>query len=245
MSDSAYLSGSAIMELDSSCSTSHLAFDHQKTADISTDAVFMETVLDNDIIPMESFLSTSPPSRIGVSTERGYCGPSEEHQGFSNHNFTWKSNLEDSSSSSSELDSSTEVKELETVFEDDVLNNSSSYHKRSSSISSTVSGFRDRSGSTWSTMTLCDCECSNNNMASGYRKRSYSSTSTYNEPSFCGGSGQLQCSHSNISGCRQRSASIGSTVPNPLHQSHRMSIQYWKSAFTFLNTKGKFVCSTV
>ena len=94
-------------------------------------------------------------------------------------------------------------------------------------------------------MTLCDCECSNNNMASGYRKRSYSSTSTYNEPSFCGGSGQLQCSHSNISGCRQRSASIGSTVPNPLHQSHRMSIQYWKSAFTFLNTKGKFVCSTV
>lgn len=198
-----------------------------------TEAVFVETMLDNEE-DMESSLLMSLTPDIGAQY---FVNDRETCQGLS---CTKQLNDEESYGPSNwDLDlPSVEAKELETVFEDDVLSDSSSYRERSGSTCSIPPVIRDRSGSTWSTMTLYDRERSSSSI-SGYRERSYSSTSAYHEASLSGSSAHRQRSYSTASGYRQRSASIGSILPNPLQQSHRLSIQYMKSAFTFLDPKGK------
>lgn len=194
-----------------------------------TEAVFVETLLDNKE-DMESS-PVSLTSDIGTqcfTDDRETCYglkhlDGEESCGPSN----WDLDL-----------TSLEAKELETVFEDDILSDSSSYRERSGSTCSIPPVIRDRSGSTWSTMTLYDRERSSSS-TSGYRERSYSTTSAYQETGVSGTSTHRQRSYSIACGYRQRSASIGSVIPNPLQQSHRLSIQYMKSAFTFLDPKGK------
>ena len=198
-----------------------------------TEAVFVETMLDSEE-DMESSLSMSVTSDSGTQY---FVDDRETCQGFS---CAKQLNDEESYGPSNwDLDlPSVEAKELETVFEDDILSDSSSYRERSGSTCSIPPAIRDRSGSTWSTMTLYDRERSSSSI-SGYRERSYSSTSAYHEASLSGSSAHRQRSYSIASGYRQRSASIGSILPNPLHQSHRLSIQYMKSAFTYLDPKGK------
>ena len=196
----------------------------------------METMLDSEE-DIESSLSMSPTSDIGTRYHHCCADDRETSQGLS---ISEQLNHEESCGHSNfDLDlPSMEAKELETVFEDDVLSDSSSYRERSGSTCSIPPVIRDRSGSTWSTMTLCDRERSTSSV-SGYRERSYSSTSVSHEPSLSG-SAHRQRSYSISSDSRQRSASIGSSIlPNPLQQSHRLSVQYMKSAFTFLNSKGK------
>lgn len=198
------------------------------------EAVFMETMLDSEE-DMERSLSMSPTiSDIGAQhfiddhgeTSLGLRSTKQLNDKESCGPLSWDLDLP-----------SLEEKDLETVFEDDVLSDSSSYRERSGSTCSIQPVIRDRSGSTWSTMTLCGRSGS----TSGYRERSFSSTSAYHEASLSGhGSTNRQRSYSIASGYRQRSASIGSILPNPLQQSHRLSIQYMKSAFTFLDPKGKW-----
>ena len=197
-----------------------------------TEAVFVETILDSKE-DMESspvsltsdigtqYFTDDRATCHGLSSTK--CLDGEESCGPSN----WDLDL-----------TSVEAKELETVFEDDILSDSSSYRERSGSTCSIPPVIRDRSGSTWSTMTLYDRERSSSSN-SGYRERSYSSTSAYQETGVSGNSTHRQRSYSIACGYRQRSASIGSVIPNPLQQSHRLSIQYMKSAFTFLDPKGK------
>ena len=198
-----------------------------------TEVVFMETMLDSEE-DMESSLSRSLTSDVAtqcIIDDRETC------QGLS----STKHLINEQSCGPSDWDldlPSVEAKELETVFEDDVLSDSSGYRERSGSTCSIPSVIRDRSGSTWSTMTLYDRERSSSNTG-GYRERSYSSTSAYHEASLNGSSAHRQRSCSVASGYRQRSASIGSILPNPLQQTHRLSVQYMKSAFTFLDPTGK------
>ena len=198
-----------------------------------TEVVFMETMLDSEE-DMESSLSRSLTSDVVtqcIIDDRETC------QGLSSTKHLI--NEQNCGPSDWDLDlPSVEAKELETVFEDDVLSDSSGYRERSGSTCSIPSVIRDRSGSTWSTMTLYDRERSSSNTG-GYRERSYSSTSAYHEASLNGSSAHRQRSCSVASGYRQRSASIGSVFPNPLQQTHRLSVQYMKSAFTFLDPKGK------
>ena len=226
-----------IRELDSDTSLdfSRPGLNSQNRTDVSTEPVFMESMLDGDDDDdveddTSSSLSLSPTfDDKETSLGRG-----------NNQHLPERSDLEESSGHASwEMDvQSVETKELETVFEDDVLSDSSGYLERSSSNCSIVSDFRDRSDSTWSAMTLADRERSNS-IATSFRERSYSTTCAYNDHSFGGGGcGHRQRSYSTASEGRQRSASIGSLMPNPLHQSHHLSVHYLKSAFTFLNPKG-------
>lgn len=199
-----------------------------------TEAVFVETMLDS-----EEDLENSPISLTSDIGTQYFIDDKETCHGLSS---TKHLNGEESCGPSNwDLDlPSAEAKELETVFEDNVLSDSSSYLERSGSTCSIPSVIRDRSGSTWSTMTLYDRERS-----CGYRERSYSSTSAYHEASVSGSSAHRQRSYSVTSGYRPRSASMGSVTPNPLQQSHRLSIQYMKSAFTFLDPKGKLSISEI
>lgn len=198
-----------------------------------TEPVFVEMMLDSEE-DMESSLSRSLNSDIGTQY---FVDDRETCQGLSSAKPL--NDEENGGPSNWDLDlPSVEMKELETVFEDDVLSDSSSCRERSGSACSIPPVIRDRSGSTWSTMSLYDRERSSSS-TSGYRERSYSSTSAYHEASISGASSHRHRSYSVASGHRQRSASIGSVLPNPLQQSHRLSIQYMKSAFTFLDPKGK------
>lgn len=210
-------------------------FDSRKTADISTEAVFVETMLDNDL-DMES-----PTWDMGTE---GHFYNEKFHNGVS-HSFTGASpGIEDSLGDVSwDLDTpSAEGKELETVFEDDVLSDSSSHLERSTSNCSIMSDFRDRSGSTWSAMTLCDRERSNSITTAGFRQRSNSTTGLRERSYSTAGAYHESTNYNSGSGYRQRSyssASDYSLSANPLRQSYRISFFYNNSAFTFLDPKGK------
>lgn len=226
------------LDRDSSPQISCPGINSHKTADMNTEAVFVETMMDSEEEDMESPLSMSSTSEI--------C-PGLQGEGSDDVNLSGRVDVEESSEHASwDMEfPCVETKELETVFEDDVLSDSSGYLERSNSNCSIISDFRDRSDSTWSAMTLADRERSNS-IASGFRERSYSTTCAHNETTFSssggvgvGNSGYRQRSYSTASEGRQRSASIGSIMPNPLRQSHHLSIYYLKSAFTFLNPKGK------
>ena len=214
----------------------------QEPLPLEMEAVFVETLLGSGE-DLENHFSLSSSSDAGTGYQCSLLDDGETCAGLSsrkqlNHEESWDPSNWDMDLSSP----SVEAKELETVFEDDILSDCSSYHERSGSICSMPPVLRDRSGSTWSTMTLCDYERSTDNTV-GFRERSYSSTSACHEANLCGVSANHHHPHSSSSGYRQRSASIGSVLPNPLEQSHRLSIQCMKSAFTFLDLKGElFVC---
>lgn len=229
------VSGSPVVELGNSSGIYRSELGSRETIDFGIEAVFVETLLDNEE-DVESPLLMSPT--FGT----GYCDDTI-HNGV-DHFFSRTSDEEGGSVGLSwDPDTpSMEAKELETVFEDDVLSDSSSYLERSSSNCSIVSDMRDRSGSTWSAMTLYDRERSNSintcghrnrsNSSAGFRERSYSSTGTYHEcTSYSSGSGYRQRSYS--------SSSDYSLMSNPLRQSYRVSFFYNNSAFAFLDPKGK------
>ena len=204
------------------------------------EAVFVESLLDDE--DLESPLSLSPTLDVTSSC----FDNSKELLVRSCHGYTERSDGDSSGHASWDMDvPSGEARELETVFEDDVLSDSSGCLERSSSNCSMLSDFRDRSGSTWSAMTLCDRDRSNS-VSGGFRGRSYSSTCAYYEPTTSSSeSGYRQRSYSIATDYRQRSGSMDNIGSNPLHQTHRLSIHYLRSAFTFLDPKGKFGNSVI
>ena len=203
------------------------------------ESVFVETLMDDEDFESPTSLS------LTLNVNNSPCFDiSKEHLVRDDHFYCERSDADSSGHASWDLDLTTgEARELETVFEDDVLSDSSSCLERSSSNCSMFSDFRDRSGSTWSAMTLADRDRSNSISGSGFRGRSYSSTCAHYESTMNGESGRRQRSYSIASDYRQRSGSIDSAMPNPLHQPHRLSIHYLRSAFTFLDPKGKLVGS--